>query len=208
MDFIELARANVVYIAVIVAVIGLTICLVGYRLSRFSLGMVGFFIGSFLGGHLTKYLSENYGMSSVLPQNIPWIMLVVGITVATLFAVYELAGLFGIGLASGIFIGVFLLPPQFFVYSVILGVLLGLAAVFLEKVIVVPLTAYTGAVFFALSLYIAAQKLDPIDSLLNPIPYLKTLVSDMYVALLVFFIGLMGILTQTALIRSKKKEES
>jgi|GEM_PF-1028107 hypothetical protein len=206
MDFGNLTETQVGFIAVIVSILGLILCMVGYRLSRVSLGIIGFFIGSYIGAYVTTFISARYGISSILPQNIPWITLFAGIALAISFAIYKRAGLVGIGVASGTFIGVFFLP-QFLVYAIVLGVLLGIAAVFLEQVVVVPITSFTGAVFFAMAIYLAVYNLQPLDVLLNPIPHVKVLMEDIYVTVLTIVLGLMGILTQAALIRTKEKEK-
>ena len=129
-------------IIVLSILVGAVECFFGYRIFKFLLGVAGFLAGGFLAGAIGYHASQDQGFALLTG-------LVGGIVGAVLIVVLYFVGVFLLGAALGGGIGAALYAnsgsePEPAVL-LILAVIAGAVALFLQKFIIVVSTAFAGA---------------------------------------------------------------
>ncbi len=129
--------------AVLSIVLGLMSCFAGYRLFRVVLAVAGFFAGAALAGGL---------FWTFFPQQPQFVAVIVGlvggIIGAVLLGFFYFAGVFVAGVALGVLLGSIIsvnLGWQRVLASIILGLLCGILALAMQKLLIVIATAFIGA---------------------------------------------------------------
>ena len=123
-------------------VVGALQCFFGYRLFKFVLGLTGFLLGTALAGY-TALLASGSALVALVAG------LVGGLLGALLLVASYFIGVFLVGAALGCILGIVLLGltaagPQP-VLLIALGAVGGIAAVVLQKVVIILATAFGGA---------------------------------------------------------------
>jgi len=130
--------------ALLLLVVGLTSCFLGYRLFKFLIGVFGFLAGSILAGFV-------YSVAVADPGAGIWIAALVGgvIGSAVFYIVYPVA-VFGVGagfgaLAAGFFVPGLAVDPRWFVVGT--AVVAGILALLVQRFVITVATAFLGAWF-------------------------------------------------------------
>ncbi|MFP4562448.1 MAG: DUF4203 domain-containing protein [Spirochaetia bacterium] len=150
----SLSTASGVSTGVIAIILGGLLILLGYKLKRIALVLVGVLFGASLGAYLAEmYLPYGTAMYIALP-----IIIAVVLGVAS-FILYYLA-VYVLGLAVGGAIGIFIAYNYIdqmvwgLVIAVVLALILGSVTLATEKPIVILATSFVGYVAFRLGLYL------------------------------------------------------
>lgn len=129
--------------AILSIVLGLISCFAGYRLFRVVLAIAGFFIGAAVAGGL---------FWTFLPQQPEFLAVIVGLVGGIIGAVFlgffYFAGVFVAGVALGVLLGSIIpvnMGWQRVLVSIILGLLCGVLALALQKLLIVVATAFIGS---------------------------------------------------------------
>jgi len=124
--------------------LGILLWFLGYRIFKSVLGFYGFLIGAALGGGLAAVLGAGQLIAIIAA-------VVVGLICAVLAVSLYFVGVFLAGAALGVFAGVSLssalkgVPLLTLILGVVLGVIGGLAALLLQKLIIILSTASIGS---------------------------------------------------------------
>jgi hypothetical protein len=150
----SLSTVTGVSTGVIAIILGGLLILLGYKLKRVALVLVGVLFGASLGAYLAEmYLAYGTAMYIALP-----IILAVVLGVAS-FILYYLA-VYILGLAVGGAVGIFIAYNYIdqmvwgLVIAVVLALILGSITLAAEKPIVILATSFVGYVAFRLGLYL------------------------------------------------------
>ena len=129
--------------AILSIVLGLVSCFAGYRLFRVVLAIAGFFIGAVLAGGV---------FWTVFPQQPEFLAVIIGlaggIIGAILLGFFYFAGVFVAGVALGVLLGSIIpvsMNWQRILISIVLGLLCGVLALALQKLLIVVATAFIGS---------------------------------------------------------------
>jgi hypothetical protein len=129
--------------ALISIALGLLNCFLGYRLFRFMLGVYGFVLGAALGVVLAGILAEGNLLVLVLAAVVCG-LLGAGLMVALYFVgVFVVGAVAGALLASLVGAGLGIELPV--LVTLVLAVVVGIVALFLQRVVIVLSTAFSGA---------------------------------------------------------------
>ena len=129
--------------AILSMVLGLVACFAGYRLFRVVLAVAGFIAGALLAGGL---------FWTFVPQQPEFLVVIVGliggIVGAALLGFFYFAGVFVAGVALGVLLGSVIsinLGWERVLACILLGLLFGVLALALQKILIVVATAFIGA---------------------------------------------------------------
>ncbi len=169
------------------AVIGIILCFIGYRIFRVYSAIIGFLIGEFVGIYITMNYYENAFVA----------ILASAFVGAVLFALVDKLGLIVTGAAFGYFVGIYLLP-EYQVYAFVLAALFALINLFVEKPMTVLVTSVIGASSIILAVHMGTTGAHIHDVLSDPRGAVDMVFSNAYFSLLWFALVLTGIITQYA----------
>jgi len=178
--------------------VGLIMCFVGYRIFNLYSAAMGFLVGLLAGIYFVMDFFKEYPLV---------VILVTAIVTAVVFGlVYEI-GLVITGAAFGYFVGLYVLP-HYSIYAYVLALLFGLVNLFLERAVTVVITTVIGASFITLATFMAVNGMQIYDVLGDPKGTFDALFSNMFMLLLWLSLLITGIITQLAVYRGEKEEET
>lgn len=147
-DMSELSGAATV-VFIVIFVLGLLNCILGYRILRFWMMLFGFGMGAGL-GLVAAFLSGAEGKSSYFMA-----MLILGVILAAIsFLIYR-AGIFILGAGIGMSLGIYILHPTtsaMFFLCILIGVGLGCLAMRYAREVIIVGTSLLGGVMAGFSL--------------------------------------------------------
>lgn len=172
-------------------VVGLTLCFAGYKLFKFYTAAIGFIIGFILGSYLWHF---------------SWIPLVLGVVFAVVFWLIYRIGLFVTGAIVGYIFADLILPSKL-IYSYPIAVLFGLATLFLEKAMLMIITAFLGSSAVTFAVYTVASGELFATFIIDPRYLISlTFASPLYF-LLWLVLGIIGVVSQLVLAKEERKPE-
>ncbi len=178
--------------------VGLIMCFVGYRIFNLYSAAMGFLVGLLAGIYFVMDFFKEYPLV---------VILVTAIATAVVFGlVYEI-GLVITGAAFGYFVGLYVLP-HYSIYAYVLALLFGLVNLFLERAVTVVITTVIGASFITLATFMAVNGIHIYDVLGDPKGTFDALFSNVFMVLLWMSLLITGIITQLAVYRGEKEEET
>ncbi len=178
--------------------VGLIMCFVGYRIFNLYSAAMGFLVGLLAGIYFVMDFFKEYPLV---------VILVTAIVTAVVFGlVYEI-GLVITGAAFGYFVGLYVLP-HYSIYAYVLALLFGLVNLFLERAVTVVITTVIGASFITLATFMAVNGMQIYDVLGDPKGTFDALFSNVFMLLLWLSLLITGIITQLAVYRGEKEEET
>ena len=140
---LDLGVSGAVLVALLTILFGLLNCFFGYRLFRFMLALWGFILGAYAGATIASNLTGG---------ELLWIIVggalgaVIG---AVLMSVLYFVGVFVVGAAAGALladaIGAAAGIDMPILVVIIVAVVVGIIALFLQRVVIILATAFTGA---------------------------------------------------------------
>jgi len=178
-------------------VTGIILCLVGYRVFRVYSAAMGLLFGLLVSSYLCVY----YHYGNVLP-----VILVSSLVSAVAFWLLYRLGLFATGAAAGYFVGLYLLP-SYPIYSYALAALVGVTILFIERFVVILITAFLGATFITLATHMAINGLTIYDVTTDIRGALDAMFSNPLMFLLWLSLVVTGMVTQLTLLKEKTEEE-
>uniref|UniRef100_A0A7C3MBE1 TMEM198/TM7SF3 family protein n=1 Tax=Archaeoglobus fulgidus TaxID=2234 RepID=A0A7C3MBE1_ARCFL len=198
MQLIEIAELLTSQPAVLssLVVIGLALCLIGYRIFRVYSAVIGFLIGVLAG----IYIVVNYYENAVVA------ILASALAGAVLFALIDEFGLIATGAVFGYFAGLYFLP-EYQIYALALAALFGLINLFVEKPMTVIITSVLGASSIALAVHMGITGMHIYDVIADPRRTFDMIFSNMYFNLLWFTLVITGIITQYVAHKEEVEEE-
>jgi hypothetical protein len=173
---------------------GLVDCFFGYRIFRFAVALLGALVGGLLfSGAVTQWFAGN--------EPLYWIALAVGAVLgAVLSFLFYLVGVFLAGFSLGYVVAVGLVPftgpAVTLLAGAVAGAATGLLALLLQRFLISASTALGGAFRVALAVAFFAQGLDWQIYLRSPDQIPALLVGRWWVTVLMFGLGLFGLLVQ------------
>lgn len=175
--------------------IGLVSCFFGYKVFRFLLGLTGFIVGAAAGAAI----ADATGMGDVATI---LIALVAGLIAAGLAVFLFFLGLFLLGAFVFGSIGGLLFHSSG--AAIVLGILGGIAAVLIQKLMIMISTAYGGAstVVSAIAGFSHLRYMT-IEDLLQPFRYARHAAGAQLAGIII--LGTVGLLVQIGLIRARAR---
>lgn len=173
---------------------GLVDCFFGYRIFRFAVGLIGAMVGALLiSGAVAQWF----------PGNEPayWIAFASGAIVgAVLSFSFYLVGVFLAGFSLGYVVAVGLVPVTgpavTLLAGAVAGAVTGVLALLLQRVLISAATAFGGSFRVALAAAFFVDKLDWQFYLRSPDQIPALLVGRWWVTVLMFGLGVCGLLVQ------------
>ncbi|MEM2345840.1 MAG: DUF4203 domain-containing protein [Archaeoglobaceae archaeon] len=189
----EISKFLTPHIAVVVLVaIGLLLCFAGYRIFKFYIAFIGFIIGFILSHYFSPYIE------------VPFLPFIMGVIFAIVFWKIYRAGLFITGALAGYMLSDSLLPGKF-IYAYSLAGFFGILILFLEKFLVILITAFLGSTAIVLATYLVITGDLYILFAVDPKILLSVAFSSPLLFLLWLVLGVIGIASQ--LVLAKEEEE-
>ena len=173
---------------------GLVDCFFGYRIIRFAIGLLGALVGALLvSGLAAQWLGGS--------ELVYWIALGVGAVLgAVLSFSFFLVGVFLAGFSLGYLVAVGLVPftgpGVTLLAGAVAGTVTGLLALVLQRFVISAATAFGGAFRVALAAAFFVDRLDWQFYLRSPDQIPALLVGRWWVTVLMFGLGLFGLLVQ------------
>ncbi|MCX8172525.1 MAG: TMEM198/TM7SF3 family protein [Archaeoglobaceae archaeon] len=186
-EFIYNLMYNPLFIVAILVIGGLIVCLAGYRIFRVYSAIIGFVIGVILGYYISLFIGYSF-LTYILT----------GIIMAVIFGLFYNTGLFITGVVIGYMFLNYLLPERA-LYSYVFAVLCGILVLFMERALIMVITAFLGAtaIVVAVKMLITGESVEAI--LFDPRSALQVAFSSPLLFLLWFVMGVIGIVTQILL---------
>jgi hypothetical protein len=173
---------------------GLVDCFFGYRIFRLAVGLIGAFVGALLvSGLVAQWLGGD--------ELVYWISLATGAVLgAVLSFSFYLVGVFLAGFSLGYVVAVGLVPftgpAVTLLAGAVAGAVTGLLALVLQRFLISAATAFGGAFRVALAAVFFVERLDWQFYLRSPDQIPALLVGCWWVPVLMFGLGLCGLLVQ------------
>jgi len=140
---LDLGAGGTVLVALITIAFGLLNCFFGYRIFRFMLALWGLILGAYAGATIAGNLTDG---------QLLWVIVggVLGAIIgAVLMSLLYFVGVFIVGAAAGALladaIGVAIGMDMPTLVIIIVAVVVGIIALFLQRVVIILATAFTGA---------------------------------------------------------------
>lgn len=171
--------------------VGLMLCFAGYKLFKLYTAFVGFIVGFILGSYLWHF---------------SWIPLVTGAVFAIFFWLIYRLGLFVTGAIIGYMFADLILPSKI-VYSYPIAVLIGLMTLFLEKAMLMLITAFLGSTAVTFAVYTLASGELFTTFVIDPRYLISVVFASPLYFLLWLVLGIIGVVSQLVLAREEKKSE-
>lgn len=176
----------------LILIVGLSLCLAGYKIFKLYTAAIGFVIGFILGSYFFWHIS--------------WASVATGIVFAIVFWWLYRLGLFVTGSIVGYIFADMILPGKA-IYSYPIAILTGLATLFIEKAMVILVTAFLGSTAVTLAVYVIVSGEIFTTFLTDP----KSLISVTFVSplffLLWFVLGIIGVVSQLVIAKEERKPE-
>lgn len=180
---------NPLFIVTVLVFGGLIVGFAGYKLFRLYSAVIGFAVGVILGYYVSLF---------VISEPSLWIYFATGVVLGIIFWLFYRVGLFLTGLIIGYMFLSSLLPEKA-LYAYVFAVLCGVLTLFLERVLVILITAFLGATAIVIAVEILLSGTGVYEFLLDPRSALALAFSSLSLFLLWFVMGVLGIVTQFVL---------
>jgi len=173
---------------------GLADCFFGYRIFRFAVALLGALVGGLLfSGAVAQWFAGN--------ELLFWIAFAVGAVLgAVLSFLFYLVGVFLAGFSLGYVVAVGLVPftgtAVTLLAGAVAGAAAGLLALLLQRFLISASTAFGGAFRVALAVAFFAEGLDWQIYLRNPDQIPALLVGRWWITVVMFGLGVFGLLVQ------------
>lgn len=175
----------------LITLAGLMLCFAGYKLFKLYTAVVGFIVGFILGSYLWHF---------------SWIPLATGAVFAIFFWLIYRLGLFVTGAIIGYMFADFILPSKI-VYSYPIAVLVGLMTLFLEKAMLMLITAFLGSTAITFAVYTVASGELFTNFVVDPRYLISVVFASQLYFLLWLVLGIIGVVSQLVLAREERKPE-
>lgn len=189
MDGIYDLMYNPLFIVTVLVLGGLIVGFAGYKLFRLYSAAIGFAVGVILGYYVSLLV---FGEPSL------WTYFATGVVLAIVFWLFYRIGLFLTGLIIGYMFLSSLLPDKA-LYAYVFAVLCGIFVLFVERFLVILITAFLGATAIVLAIEILLSGTGAYEFLLDPRNALAVAFSSLALFILWFVLGVIGIVTQFVL---------
>jgi hypothetical protein len=187
---------NPVFLVTALVFGGMVVGFTGYKLFRFYSAAIGFVVGVILGYYLSNFMFNE-------PLTLAYF--VAGVVMAIAFGLFYRAGLFLTGVVVGYMFLSSLLPEKQ-LYCYVFAVLCGILVLFLERIMLILITAFLGATAVTAAVEILVSGITGYDFLLDPRNVFSATFSSPSLFLLWFVLGLIGLITQLAISREESEE--
>lgn len=184
---------NPVFLVTVLVFGGMVVGFTGYRLFRFYSAAIGFAVGVIVGYYLSIFMFNG-------PSSIAYFA--AGVVMAIAFGLFYRAGLFLTGVVAGYMFLSSLLPEKQ-LYCYVFAVLCGILVLFLERIMLILITAFLGATAVTAAVEILVSGITGYDFLLDPSNVFSATFSSLSLFLLWFVLGVIGIITQLAISREE-----
>lgn len=183
--------------------LGALYCFFGYRFFRIALGICGFLMGCVL---------AHVGWVSLLPGKMLLILFldgISGIVLGLIFVIVYMVGLFALGASFGALLGVILTAQAGDLIRVVIASVLaltgGLLALFLQRLIIILSTSFSGAWGIVAGAWYLAGGIEPAAVVQNP----ETIRAKDFYAILICWtlLGVLGSIAQYKITAKKLVEQ-
>ncbi|MCS7144119.1 MAG: TMEM198/TM7SF3 family protein [Archaeoglobaceae archaeon] len=178
---------NPMFVVAVLISGGLIVGFAGYKLFRLYSAIIGFAVGVILGYYISIFVGYSF-----------LTYIVTGIVMAIIFGLFYDAGLFLTGAIIGYMFLNSLLPEKV-LYSYVFAVLCGILVLFLERALIIMITAFLGATAIVVAVEMLVTSTTVEMFLLDPRNALYLAFSSPLLFLLWFVMGVIGIITQLVL---------
>ncbi|MEM0203007.1 MAG: DUF4203 domain-containing protein [Archaeoglobaceae archaeon] len=172
-------------------VVGLLLCLAGYRFFKLYTAVVGFIIGFIVGSYLWHF--------SLVP-------IASGVVSAIFFWLIYRLGLFVTGAVMGYVFADLILPSKL-IYSYPIALLFGLMTLFLEKAMLILITAFLGSTAVTFAVYTITSGALFTTFVVDPRHLILVVFASPLYFLLWLVLGIIGVVSQLVLAREEKRLE-
>jgi len=186
---------NPVFLVTVLVFGGMVVGFTGYKLFRFYSAAIGFAVGVILGYYLSLFIFSEPSFLTYFAA---------GVVMAIAFGLFYRAGLFLTGVVAGYMFLSSLLPEKQ-LYCYVFAVLCGILVLFLERIMLILITAFLGATAVTAAVEILVSGITGYDFLLDPSNVFSATFSSLSLFLLWFVLGVIGIITQLAISREESE---
>ncbi|MEM0214368.1 MAG: DUF4203 domain-containing protein [Archaeoglobaceae archaeon] len=193
MDWMDLMY-NPMFIVAVLVFGGLIVGFAGYKLFRLYSAVIGFVVGVILGYYISLFVGYSF-----------LTYIATGIVLAIIFGLFYNVGLFLTGTVIGYMFLNYLLPEKM-LYAYVFAILCGILVLFLERALVIIITAFLGATAIVVAVEMLVTGTSVEVFLFDPRNALQVAFLSPLLFLLWFVMGIIGIVTQLVLTRETSKE--
>ncbi|MEM2190511.1 MAG: DUF4203 domain-containing protein [Archaeoglobaceae archaeon] len=186
MDWMDLMY-NPMFIVAVLVFGGLIVGFAGYKLFRLYSAVIGFVVGVILGYYISLFVGYSF-----------LTYIATGIVLAIIFGLFYNVGLFLTGTVIGYMFLNYLLPEKM-LYAYVFAILCGILVLFLERALVIIITAFLGATAIVVAVEMLVTGTSVEVFLFDPRNALQVAFSSPLLFLLWFVMGIIGIVTQLVL---------
>lgn len=185
---------NPMFIVAVLVFGGLIVGFAGYKLFRIYSAVIGFVVGVILGYYISLFVGYSF-----------LTYIATGIVLAIIFGLFYNVGLFLTGAIIGYMFLNYLLPEKM-LYSYVFAVLCGILVLFLERALIILITAFLGATAIVVAVEMLVTGTTVELFLYDPRNALQVAFSSPLLFLLWFVMGIIGIITQLVITKETGKE--
>ncbi|MEM0330856.1 MAG: DUF4203 domain-containing protein [Archaeoglobaceae archaeon] len=193
MDWMDLMY-NPMFIVAVLVFGGLIVGFAGYKLFKLYSAVIGFVVGVILGYYISLFVGYSF-----------LTYIATGIVLAIIFGLFYNVGLFLTGTVIGYMFLNYLLPEKM-LYAYVFAILCGILVLFLERALVIIITAFLGATAIVVAVEMLVTGTSVEVFLFDPRNALQVAFLSPLLFLLWFVMGIIGIVTQLVLTRETSKE--
>ncbi|MEM0089323.1 MAG: DUF4203 domain-containing protein [Archaeoglobaceae archaeon] len=172
-------------------VVGLLLCLAGYRFFKLYTAAIGFIIGFIIGSYFWHF--------SLFP-------IASGVVSAIFFWLIYRLGLFVTGAVVGYMFADMILPDKL-IYSYPTAILFGLLTLFLEKAMLILITAFLGSTAVTFAVYTITSGELFTTFVADPRHLVLVVFASPLYFLLWLVLGVIGVVSQLVIAKEEKKSE-
>jgi hypothetical protein len=188
---------NELILAAFMVIVGLILCFAGYRVFKLYIAFIGFISGLVVGAYFSTIYPFEYSFLAPV---------FVGIVGAVVFWLFYKVGLFAVGAIPGYMVGL-MIAPHNGIYAVALSILLGLSALFIERLVVILISSLVGAWAVIEAIYVPVFGKSFETILSDPTSFMEPISSNTILAVLWVILVITGIISQLAILKEEEYEE-
>ena len=170
-------------------IIGMTQCFLGFKMFKTIISIVGFTIG--------LYIGHNLGESTSVTMNILY-SLGAALFCAVILYFFHYVGVFLLGSAIGALISTYILRTYNievdFIAVILSSIAGGLLTIYLNRIVIIATTAFTGALIVIIGAFYFIEEIDPLELLSKFTP---NTISEIYIIIFLWLVlALSGVIVQ------------
>lgn len=170
-------------------IIGMTQCFLGFKMFKTIISIVGFTIG--------LYIGHNLGESTSVTMSILY-SLGAALFCAVILYFFHYVGVFLLGSAIGALISTYILRTYNievdFIAVILSSIAGGLLTIYLNRIVIIATTAFTGALIVIIGAFYFIEEIDPLELLSKFTP---NTISEIYIIIFLWLVlALSGVIVQ------------